>query len=64
MGLASEIQELSSNLPESKQKLVLEVIKGFMHFEEVMPYDVELIAAAEADFANGKTISHDEINWD
>ena len=64
MGLALEIQELSSYLPESKQKLVLEVIKGFMHFEEVMPYDAELIAAAEADLANGETISHDEINWD
>ena len=42
----------------------MEVIKGFMQFEEVMPYDAELIAAAEADLANGETISHDEINWD
>ncbi|MCL2357851.1 MAG: hypothetical protein FWC70_11995 [Defluviitaleaceae bacterium] len=64
MGLAFEIQELSSNLPESKQRLVLEIIKGFLHFEEVMPYDAELIAAAEANLANGETISHGEINWD
>jgi predicted transcriptional regulator len=64
MGLALEIQELSSSLPESKQRLVLEVIKGFMHFEEVTPYDAELIAAAEEDLANGETVSHDEINWE
>ena len=35
-----------------------------MYFEEVMPYDAELIAAAEADIENGETVSHDKINWD
>jgi hypothetical protein len=64
MELALEIQELSSCLPESKQRLVLEVIKGFMSFDEVMPYDAKLITAAETDLANGETVSHDEINWD
>ena len=64
MELALEIQELTSYLPENKQRLVLEVIKGFMPYEEVMPYDTELIAAAESDLANGETVSHDEINWD
>ena len=64
MELALEIQELSSCLPESKQRLVLEIIKGFMPFEEVMPYDGELLSAAETDLANGETVSHDEINWD
>ena len=64
MELALEIQELSSCLPESKQRLVLEIIKGFMFYEEVMPYDVALLAAAEADLANGETVSHDNINWD
>ena len=64
MELALEIQELSSCLSESKQRLVLEIIKGFMSFDEVMPYDAELIAAAEVDLANGETVSHDDINWD
>jgi hypothetical protein len=31
---------------------------------EVMPYDAELIASAEADLANGETVSHDDISWD
>jgi len=42
----------------------MKTIKEFLSFDEIMPYDAKLIATAEADLANGETISHNEINWD
>ena len=63
MDLTLEIQELSSYLDDKKKKLVLEIIKNFLPDNETMPDDLHYIELAEQEYAQGETISHDDINW-
>ena len=64
MDYVLELQEVARNLDDQKQKLLLEVAKGFLHddgYDVLTEEDLEDIAAAERELAEGKTGSWENI---
>ena len=56
-------------LPEAEQGLALELVKRLVlawdpDFTKVTPSEALELKQAEAELENGKTVDHDEINWD
>ena len=64
-----EVVELMEILPESDQKLALELVRKLVlaldpDFTKVTPAERAAIDAAAEEIARGETVSHDAINWD
>lgn len=51
------------HLPEAEQSLLLEIAYRFLPDDVATADDLEAIRAAREDNDNGRTISHEEINW-
>ena len=51
-------------LPETEQALLLEIARRFLSDNVAGPDDLTDIQRARAEYTEGKTISHDAINWD
>lgn len=62
--VTDEIEYLVERLPEQEQKLVLEIVKRFVPDDVATPDDIKAIAAAKDDLAKGRSVKHDDINWD
>jgi len=67
--LSAEIAEMIEILPESEQSLAYEIIKRMVlawdkDYTKLTVSEASRIEAADADFFNGDTISHNDIDWD
>ena len=63
MDYVLELQEVARNLDNQKQKLLLEVAKGFLHddYDVLTEEDLRDIEIAEKEFAEGRTGSWENI---
>lgn len=50
-------------LPETEQSLLLEIARRFLPDDVATPDDLEEIKQARAEYASGKTVAHNAINW-
>lgn len=50
-------------LPETEQSLLLEIARRFLPDDLATPDDLEAIQKARAEYAGGRTVTHDAINW-
>ena len=62
--LQNEINEMVQLLPETELKLVIEVVRRFLPDYVATPDDLDHIAMARIELANGETTSFDAIDWD
>lgn len=51
-------------LPETEQRLLLEIARRFLPDDIATPDDLEAIRIAREEYARRETISHEDINWD
>jgi len=65
MDLSLQIHELSQFLDDDKKRLVLEIIKNFLPYDDEEETDEEryYIDLAQEEYARGETISHNDRNW-
>ena len=65
MDLAFEIKERAGYLPESKQRLILEIINNVLPDgdDEILQDDLYYLEMAERELACEETISHNDIKW-
>lgn len=50
-------------LPESEQSLLLEIATRFLPDDVATPDDLDAIRTARAEYARGKAVPHEAINW-
>lgn len=50
-------------LPEAEQSLLLEIARRFLPDDAAAPDDLEAIREARAEYARGRTVPHEAINW-
>ena len=62
--LQNQINEMVRLLPEAELKLVIEVVRRFLPDYVATPDDLECIAMARQELANGETTSFNDIDWD
>lgn len=60
----NQLVEVIDILPEDEQALLLEIAYRFIPDDVATPDDLAAIAEAEAEFARGETVRHEDINWD
>lgn len=67
--ISQQIASMVEMLPETEQGLAFELVKRLVlawdpDFTKVTPSEALELKQAEAEFDNGETVDHDEINWD
>jgi len=62
--LQNEIREMVRLLPEIELKLVVEVVKRFLPDFVATPDDLDHIAMARKELANGETTNSNNIDWE
>lgn len=50
-------------LPETEQSLLLEIARRFLPDDTATPDDLNAIRDARVEYASGKTVPHDAIDW-
>jgi len=68
MPLMLELQETVERLDDGSKILLLEIAKKFLYgvdfdADELTAQDLHFINLAENEYANGETVSHDDIDW-
>ncbi|MDD2235057.1 MAG: hypothetical protein PHZ11_08420 [Desulfitobacteriaceae bacterium] len=66
--VSKQIIDMIDMLPESEQKLAFEMIKRIVlawdsDFTKLTPVERERLTQAEKEIANGKMVSHLDIDW-
>jgi hypothetical protein len=66
--MAKQITDMVDMLPEQEQSLAFEVIKRLVlawdpSFSKVTPAEAAELEAADAEFACGEYVRHEDINW-
>ena len=61
--IRNQLVEMIDCLPEQEQVLVFEIVKRFMPDDVATADDLRAIQTAQAEYTNGETVSHNEINW-
>ena len=61
--IRNQLVEMIDCLPEQEQALVFEIVKRFMPDDVATADDLRAIQTAQAEYTNGETVSHNEINW-
>lgn len=62
--IRNQLVEMIDYLPDQEQLLLFEIVKRFVPDDVATPADRKDIQAARAEYANGETVSHDDIDWD
>ena len=62
--VTAEINYMVELLPEQEQRLVLEIVKRFIPDDVATPDDIAAIKASDEDARLGRTVRHEDINWD
>ena len=68
MDFISQVQEKAQYLNEDKQRLILEIIDNFLPHDdweddELTEKDLHYIALSEQEYADGETVSWNDVNW-
>ena len=62
--IRNQFVEMIDYLPDQEQLLLFEIVKRFVPDDVATPADLKDIQAARAEYVNGETVSHDDIDWD
>ncbi len=62
--IKNQLLEIIDYMPMREQILLLEIAQRFVPDDIATPDDLAAIKAARAEYQNGETISHEDINWD
>lgn len=60
----NQLVQMIDCLPDQEQLLLFEIVKRFVPDDAASFEDLEDIYTARAEYANGETISHNDISWD
>jgi hypothetical protein len=63
MNVAAQIHEIAVKLPAPEQNLILALIQRLLPDYVATAEDLQDIATARDELANGQTVSFDEIDW-
>ena len=61
--IKNQLLEIIDYMPMREQILLLEIAQRFVPDDIATPDDLAAIKAARAEYQNGETISHEDINW-
>ena len=61
--IRNQLLEIIDYMPMREQILLLEIAQRFVPDDIATPDDLAAIKAARAEYQNGETISHEDINW-
>lgn len=65
MSIAQQINLIVEQMPETKQALLLALVKTMMSPDDILSNeDIADIEQARAEFARGEFVRHEDINWD
>ncbi|MCR4909169.1 MAG: hypothetical protein K5985_10075 [Lachnospiraceae bacterium] len=64
MNAKNQIVQMIDYVPENDLAILLEVVKHFISDDIATPDDLEAHREAEAEYAAGETINHNDIKWD
>ncbi len=64
MSVRSQLVEMIGFVPEGELPILLEVVRRFVPVEAATPDDLEAHRIAMEEYAAGRTVPHDAINWD
>lgn len=62
--IRSQLLEIIDCMPEQEQILLFEIAKRFVSDDIATADDLQAIKEAREEYAEGKTVSHSDINWD
>ena len=61
--IRNQLLEMIDCLPEQEQMLVFEIVKRFVPDDVATADDLQAIQAAQAEYLNGETVNHNDIDW-
>ena len=61
--IKNQLADVIEILPETEQRLLLEIAKRFISDDVATADDLAAIRAAREEYANGETVSHSAIDW-
>lgn len=61
--IRKQLDAMIDCLPEPEQVLLFEIVKRFVPDDTATADDLQAVQAARAEYANGETVSHNDINW-
>lgn len=61
--IKNQLVDVIDILPETEQRLLLEIAKRFISDDVATIDDVAAIQAAREEYMNGETVSHSAIDW-
>jgi hypothetical protein len=65
MLISEQIGAVLEQLPEERQRLILEVAKNMLPSDDILTdEDIADIKQARAEFARGEYVRYEDINWD
>lgn len=65
MSIAQQINLIVEQMPETKQALLLALVKTMISPDDILSEeDIADIEQARAEFARGEFVRHEDINWD
>lgn len=65
MSIAQQINLIVEQMPETKQALLLALVKTMMSPDDILSNeDIADIEQARAEFARGEFVRHEDIDWD
>ena len=64
MSLTAQINGMAEYLEDSEKMLVIEIMKRFIPDDVATPEDLQDIAIANRELAEGRTTSFNDVNWD
>ena len=62
--IKNQLLEIIDCMPEQEQLLLFEIAKRFISDDIATSDDLQAIAEAQKEYTEGKTVSHNDINWD
>lgn len=61
--IREQLVEVIDYLPEAEQSLLLEIARRFLSDDVATADDLAAIDTARKEFASGKAVSHNAIDW-
>lgn len=64
MSLAQQINSIVEQMPETKQALLLALVRTMVSPDDILSEeDIADIGEARAEFVRGESVRHEDINW-
>lgn len=62
--IREQIDEMLDYLPEAEQVIIFEIVKRFVPDDVATLDDLDAIREARSEYNDGKTVSHEAVNWE